>query len=143
MLRGNAGREWLPSRRRWYSRLSPGNALGRTPGWSRGIPRSHSSSFNTPAARWPSGVTNAQIVDEFRVWAAALAREGRLLFAEELDTGRVLVDSSGARLDQAALGSGGLFVVRAPDADSAARAGGDPAHVRQGGVVAVQRLVMR
>lgn len=96
--------------------------------------------LNTPAARWPAGMTGQQIVEEFEAWASPLARDRRLVLAERLSRDRLLVDSAGIRVGDDAQGLNGLFVVRAAGLESATALARTLPHVRRGGVVAVQPL---
>jgi hypothetical protein len=99
--------------------------------------------LNTPEARWPEDVSPVQIVEEFRSWAQPLATSGRLALADELAEEHQLVDQMTARIGDPAQGFNGFFVVSAPDDSAAIQLARTLPHVRQGGVVAVQRLMGR
>lgn len=99
--------------------------------------------LNTPEARWPAGVTPAEIVEEFRSWAQPLAAAGRLAAADELAEEYRLVDLNGVRTGDLGDGVNGFFIVTAPDDSAAAELARTLPHVRQGGVVSVQRLMQR
>jgi len=99
--------------------------------------------LNRPEARWPDSVSQAQIVEEFRLWAQPLAVSGRLALGDELAGQRRLVDLTSVRTGDPAEGLSGFFVVTAPDDSAAVELARTLPHVRQGGVVAVQRLLAR
>lgn len=96
--------------------------------------------LNAPAAQWPIGTTEEQIVEEFREWAVPVARSGRLVLAEEVVAAPLLIDSAGAVSGTRGLDVNGMFVVRVPGADAAAALARTLPHARRGGVVLVQRL---
>jgi hypothetical protein len=98
---------------------------------------------NTPEARWPDGTSPTQIVEEFREWARPLASEGRLRLGDELADDHLLVDDERVLPGDRALGMNGMFIVSAPDDSSAIAIARTLPHVRQGGVVSVQRLMNR
>lgn len=99
--------------------------------------------LNRPAPAWPAGTTADQVVSAYRDWSRRLAREGRLMVAEELDSTRILVDDSGVRNGDIATALGGLFVVRAANDSAAVALAASLPHVRQGGTVSVQRVIAR
>lgn len=99
--------------------------------------------LNSPSPTWPAGTTEEQIVGEYRDWSVRLARLGRLSVAEELDSARILVDGSGARAGDVSSGLAGLFLISAANDSAAAALASTLPHVRQGGVVAVQRVTTR
>jgi hypothetical protein len=99
--------------------------------------------LNTPEARWPAGVTSAEIVEEFRSWAQPLVAAGRLAAADELAEEYRLVDLDAVRTGDRAEGVNGFFIVTAPDDSAAVMLARTLPHVRQGGVVSVQRLMRR
>jgi hypothetical protein len=83
-----------------------------------------------------------EIVAEYRAWADSLANVGALVLAERLDDQRIHVAAGGITTGagDSHAGPTGMFVVRAPDAQSAtAIASGSP-HVRQGGRVVVRAI---
>lgn len=99
--------------------------------------------MNEPVVRWPDGMTAAQVVEEFRSWAGPLSASGRLVMADELAEEYRLVDQSTVSAGDPARGINGFFVVSAPDDSAAIALARTLPHVRQGGVVTVQRLMQR
>ncbi|HEX6316777.1 MAG TPA: hypothetical protein VFZ73_18025 [Gemmatimonadaceae bacterium] len=99
--------------------------------------------LNDPPPTWPAGTTEQQIVGAYRDWSSRLARAGMLSVAEELDPMRILVDGSGVRARGADGALEGLFLVRAESDSAASALASTLPHVRQGGVVAVQRVTTR
>lgn len=77
-------------------------------------------------------------VEEYRAWAGALAREGKLSSAERLRAGARVFE--GATTSSAVEGPQGFFVVRARDREEAETIARACPHLRHGGRVAVQAV---
>jgi hypothetical protein len=99
--------------------------------------------LNAPGATYPANLPELEIVEMYRRWAGGLAAGGRLVLREELAPRRFLVDAKGIREAPVADGVDGMFVVRAPSADSAFALAASLPHVRYGGSVAVQPIMVR
>lgn len=96
-----------------------------------------------PAGRpLPAPEGEAAVVAEYAAWANEQARMGRLVLGEKLgDTGDlVALDGTGAAGSEGTRVTG-LFVVRAPDLDTARAIARTCPHVRRGGTIEVRPVV--
>ncbi len=95
------------------------------------------------SVRYPANLSEMDVVELYRSWAERLALSGRLSFGEELVPRRYAVDRTGPREVSANGAVDGMFVVRAPSADSAMTLAATLPHVQYGGTVMVQEIARR
>jgi len=145
LVQRSHGSPWRPVLRAALVVLAVGGgmALGR---WGLPVPESavatdtlrQGSTFlllirgDEPGRRLPE----AQLVGEYRAWAATLRREGRLVSAEKLtdDPGRWLTGADSTTAVS------GFFVIVAADYDEAERIARGSPHVAYGGTIEVRAV---
>lgn len=90
----------------------------------------------------PAPEGEAAVVAEYAAWAGEQARMGRLILGEKLaDTGDLVAREGAATAGSEGTRVTGLFLVRAPDLDTARAIARTCPHVRRGGTIEVRPIV--